>query len=626
MPLTETTPEEKSATKAKVYPRKNKFGRYFFGLLALLFIGGLATLGLWAGQNVNQEELSKLGGISATTPVSLTPLSQGELQQVYDLVADPADYQVLFVATSNGLRRSGDGGQTWTDVEISELKGQAITGLALDGEDPERPIYIGTSGSGLFKSGDGGKTWTNLGLKNRNIQVVAAYKSAVYVAVSSPFAGIYHSSDAGKTFQPSDMGNLPPEINIQTIAIDPDNPLNLYIGTAFISGKRTTDYGRVKVSSDGGRTWKDLGNWDLNNSKGPDPRKAIIVLIYAPGDRLYAGDGNQLFRLSPDRTVWQSAGTGLPDTVYGVASDPQLPGIVYAATRDGFYRNTGIQEWQKLDEGKISTPFNNGNLTLKALPNLVSVNTHSNAISINGLNTTYLYGLDSEGRLSGFENRDFGKTVVAPVPGFKEPDFTPYNGVNPAAGVDPPTPDTPPDPGKTYFSETKHYLAGGFKTYWDKYGSLSAFGYPITEEFSEFIATQNVTRTVQYFERVRLDYDAAAKPGQEVSVGLLGRDAVALKYYVPGRFIPNTKDQAYFPQTKHTLRLGFYQFWDRNNGLVRFGYPLSEELDEKSVIDGKVGTVQYFERVKLEFNKESKQVQIGNLGREFLVRRGWLRP
>ncbi len=137
---------------------------------------------------------------------------------------------------------------------------------------------------------------------------------------------------------------------------------------------------------------------------------------------------------------------------------------------------------------------------------------------------------------------------------------------------------------------------------------------------------QNITRTVQYFERVRLEYDSSAKAGQEVSVGLLGREAVASKYYVPGRFTPNTKDQAYFPETKHTLRTGFFQFWSRGStGLARYGFPLSEEVDEKSLVDGKLITVQYFERVKLEYNKQTNQVQIGNLGREMLIRRGWIK-
>jgi hypothetical protein len=624
MAMTETPPvEEKPSASSTVKKQPPRRGNFFFGIVALVIVLALLGLGIWAAQSASDNAPAPNASPTPNPTLASTtviPVQARTAPQISELLADPAEYQTLFAATANGIKRSGDGGQTWTDLDSADIKGQTITALAIDGEDAERPLYAGTFNNGVFKSSDGGKTWTNLGLKERSIVALAAYKSAVYVAVNGPFAGVYHSTDAGKTFLPADKGNLPANIDIRSIAINPDNPLDVYIGTAYVEGGRAPDYSRVRVSHDGGRTWNSLGRWELNQQ--PDPRSTITVLLYAPGDRVYAGDGNRLYRLSADRNLWQSAGTGLPEGVYAVSSDPQLPGIVYAAAPDGFYRNTGTQDWQKLDAGKGGKLLGADS----AVPNLIAVNTHSNAVSVNGLNSTYLYGLTGDGQLLGFENRDFGKGVVAAVPGFKEPDFSPYNGVNPAAAVDPPAPDTPPDPGKTYFPETKHYLSGGFKTFWDKNGGLAAFGYPLTEEFSEFIQTQNVTKTVQYFERVRLEYDPKAKAGQEVSVGLLGRDAVALKYYVPGRFLPNTRDQAYFPETKHTLRLGFYQFWSSNGGLGRFGYPLSEEVDEKNVIDGKPGTVQYFERVKLEFDKDTKQVKIGNLGREILIRRGWLRP
>jgi len=638
MSLTETPPEieveEKQESGATPKPEKRslpRFGQVLTGLLGLLLVVSLAGLGFWGMQNGNTGEQTfdlKGSPTPASTIASTNAASSSskntDLPQVYRLVADPADYKMLYAATSSGLRSSSDGGQTWAEVEIAEIKGQAITALAIDGEDQERPLYVGTFGRGLFKSVDGGKSWFSLGLKNRNLTALASQKGAVYAVTSSPFAGVYHSSDAGKTFLPSDAGNLPPEVDIRSLALDLENPLNVYIGTALVAGSRSTDYSRVKVSRDGGRTWNSLGRWDLNNPNGPDPRQPISVLLYARGDRVYAGDSNRLFRLSPDRGDWQPAGNGLPGGVYALASDPQIPGLVYAATNQSFYRNNGSQDWQKLGEGKAGSLFSTA---FKTSPVLIPVNTRSVANAVNGLSTTYLYTLDSEGRFIGYENRDFDKTVVAAAPGFKEPDFTPYGGVNPTAPLEPPLAEAPSEPNRRYFPETKHYLYGGFKLYWEKNGSITAFGYPITEEFVEFIPHLAIARTVQYFERVRLEFDAAGKNGPEVTIGLLGRDAVALKYYVPGRYLPNTKDQAYFPETRHTLRLGFYQFWrGRNNdGLARYGFPLSEELEERNVFDNKPGTVQYFERVKLEFDKEAKEVKVGNLGREVLFRRGWLK-
>ncbi|HEU5422639.1 MAG TPA: hypothetical protein VFU72_03785, partial [Nitrolancea sp.] len=59
---------------------------------------------------------------------------------------------------------------------------------------------------------------------------------------------------------------------------------------------------------------------------------------------------------------------------------------------------------------------------------------------------------------------------------------------------------------RVYFSATGHYLAYGFKSFWDGNGGLAIFGYPISEEFSEKNADDGKTYTVQYFERARFEY------------------------------------------------------------------------------------------------------------------------
>ena len=75
-----------------------------------------------------------------------------------------------------------------------------------------------------------------------------------------------------------------------------------------------------------------------------------------------------------------------------------------------------------------------------------------------------------------------------------------------------------------------------------------------------------------------------------------------------------------FPETGQCIAGRIRQYWEQNGGLAVFGYPISAELTEEGF------TVQYFERVKLEFDKSTNQVKIGNLGREMLVRRGWIKP
>ena len=53
---------------------------------------------------------------------------------------------------------------------------------------------------------------------------------------------------------------------------------------------------------------------------------------------------------------------------------------------------------------------------------------------------------------------------------------------------------------------------------------LRYFGYPLTEELQGSFA-DNITRTVQYFERVRLEVHPEANGGPgTIAIGSLGRD------------------------------------------------------------------------------------------------------
>ncbi|MDQ3704070.1 MAG: hypothetical protein M3437_02405 [Chloroflexota bacterium] len=60
-----------------------------------------------------------------------------------------------------------------------------------------------------------------------------------------------------------------------------------------------------------------------------------------------------------------------------------------------------------------------------------------------------------------------------------------------------------------------------------------------------------------------------------------------------------------FPETGKTVRGVFLQYWDRHGGLAQQGFPISEEMQEVSETDGKVYTVQYFERAVFEWHPEN---------------------
>jgi peptide/nickel transport system substrate-binding protein len=84
--------------------------------------------------------------------------------------------------------------------------------------------------------------------------------------------------------------------------------------------------------------------------------------------------------------------------------------------------------------------------------------------------------------------------------------------------------DQPGDVGatKVWFRETRHSVSGKILQYWNQYGGLAQFGFPLSEEFDEVSPTDNKTYKVQYFERNRFELHPEKAAPYEVELGLLG--------------------------------------------------------------------------------------------------------
>lgn len=165
-------------------------------------------------------------------------------------------------------------------------------------------------------------------------------------------------------------------------------------------------------------------------------------------------------------------------------------------------------------------------------------------------------------------------------------------------------------PERVYFPQTGHYLAYGFLDYWRHNGDIAVFGYPISEEMRD----PATGLTVQYFERAVFEYHPNAAQGWSVQLQRLGAEQTASRVGEPPFQAISAADNAvttYFPQTSHTLALGFRAYWQTHGGLRIFGYPLSQELTENGM------TVQYFERARFEYhpsNQPQYQILLGLLG------------
>jgi hypothetical protein len=68
-----------------------------------------------------------------------------------------------------------------------------------------------------------------------------------------------------------------------------------------------------------------------------------------------------------------------------------------------------------------------------------------------------------------------------------------------------PAPDAAAKADVQFFKETGHTLRGRFKAFWEAYGGLTQFGYPLSEELKEFNPASAQLQTVQWFERARFE-------------------------------------------------------------------------------------------------------------------------
>jgi N-acetylneuraminic acid mutarotase len=164
------------------------------------------------------------------------------------------------------------------------------------------------------------------------------------------------------------------------------------------------------------------------------------------------------------------------------------------------------------------------------------------------------------------------------------------------------------------FPQTGQCMGELFAAYWHAHGGLAINGYPISGEFQEKLE-DGQTYTVQYFERVRMEFHVRNAPPFDVLLGQFGR-----RIHPADPPMPPQPGAAYFAPTGHNVSGAFLAYWQAHGGLAQFGYPISEPFREQ-VEDGHTYTVQYFERARFEQHPENRppyDVLLGLFGRRML--------
>jgi photosystem II stability/assembly factor-like uncharacterized protein len=176
-------------------------------------------------------------------------------------------------------------------------------------------------------------------------------KITLFVGAAS--GGVWKSDDGGTRYRP--VFDEQPVQSIGTIALDPKNTKNVWVGTGESWMRNSVSIGNgVYKSTDGGETWAHVG---LDNSE----RVAQIAVSPKNSDTAYAAVPGALWSDSTDRGLYKTSdggktwtqilkGPNLSTGCTSIAIDPADPNIMLAAMWD--FRRKG---WEYRSGGDSPT-------------------------------------------------------------------------------------------------------------------------------------------------------------------------------------------------------------------------------------------------------------------------------
>src|SRR4029079_17665989 len=213
------------------------------------------------------------------------------------------------------------------------------------------------TGGGVWKTADGGAHWEPVSDKDFqtvSIGAIAVSESdpnVIYVGTGeapirgnvSHGDGVYKSTDGGRTWK--NVG-LKDTRQIARIRVHPDNPDLVYVAAQGHVWGPNAERGIFR-SDDGGKTWKKVLYVDEKTGASDlamDPANPRVLyagfwqVVRHPWELVSGGPGSSLWKSTDGGDTWKKLTEGLPEGTWGkvgVAVSPARPGRVFAFVEAG---------------------------------------------------------------------------------------------------------------------------------------------------------------------------------------------------------------------------------------------------------------------------------------------------
>jgi photosystem II stability/assembly factor-like uncharacterized protein len=218
-----------------------------------------------------------------------------------------------------------------------ELRGRAssrldgvVQQLVTDARNPSR-VFAAVwyqapvaGGGGVFRSDDGARTWSPAGLSGEAVRAIEQSPSQPEILVAGTRTGIFRSNDSGANWQRISPAGDAELKNIDSLAIDPANPLVIYAGTYHLPWKTT----------DGGKTWSPIAAGMIDDSD-----VMTLRIDAANSTRIFASACSGIYRSENAAANWTKL-QGIPYSsrrTQAIVQDRRDPRILYAGTTEGLW-------------------------------------------------------------------------------------------------------------------------------------------------------------------------------------------------------------------------------------------------------------------------------------------------
>ena len=301
------------------------------------------------------------GGIWKSTDdgVNWIPLSDNLPQiGVSGIAIDPTDSNIIYIATGDddagdaysvGVMKSIDGGQTWNATGLSYLwynqKGTSEIFI-----DPTNNSHIWVASTeGLQKSEDGGDSWEikqNGNIVDFRLHPNYSDNSIIYaVGYKDNNSKFYRSTDKGETF--SEISSVPSDANRIVLETTPAAVDNVYVLTAYDNGDGTYEgrnsFQGIYVSDDAGLTFNKTDESDDIFGSGQSWYDMALTVSDSDPDVLFVGvldiwkstDGGDDF--SKINSWYQRTSSFTHADIHFLR---YFDGVLYAGTDGGVYRSS----------------------------------------------------------------------------------------------------------------------------------------------------------------------------------------------------------------------------------------------------------------------------------------------